>query len=396
MATRQQRQAPAVPVHVRRDDMRVCLIATELRGFGPAGGFGYLTRDIATGLTARGLEVYVAMPRKPNQRPVETIDGITVVSYPSPLYIGLKHVLPFAGLYRMVDADVYHSQEPSLGTCLAQIGAPDKKHVVTFQDPRTIEDWRKQWAPRQLSRFRLLRMYREAKFQIRYQLEIGRYVRKANARYCQAKYIIEKAAMVYRLPEHPGFLPNPVEVHDTRGAKAPDPTVCFIGRWDSIKRPELFLDLAEKFPGVKFIATGTCIENEKRDTQIRKRCRQLKNVEAPAWVSGIEKDEVLDRSWILVNTSTKECLPVSYLEASAHKCAILSHGNADDFASKFGYWAQKGDIEDFACGLEFLLENDRWRELGEHGYEYVKNTHEYSRVIDQHISVYKGLLGTEK
>ena len=372
--------------------MRVCLIATELAGIGSYGGFGVLVREIAVGLRGKGLEVYIAMPRKPGQKPIEQVDGLTVVSYPIGLYTGLKAALPFAGVYKMIDADVYHSQEPSLGTGLAEIAAPDKKHLVTFQDPRTIEDWRRQWAPRQLSRFRMIRRFRELKFQIRYQLDVGRAARKADARFCQAKYIIEKAARIYRLKKPPGFLPNPVHMPQREVRKAEKPTVCFLGRWDSIKRPELFLKLAVKYPRVRFIAMGACLHDSATDNALRKKYGGIPNIELPGWVKADERSDILGRSWIMVNTSTKECLPVSYLEASAHKCAILSHGNADDFASKFGYWAEKGDIEDFASGLELLLEKDNWRELGERGYEYVRDTHEFNKVIDKHIQVYMEVL----
>jgi glycosyltransferase involved in cell wall biosynthesis len=373
--------------------IKICFIATEMAGFDHYGGFGCLTRNIAEGLAAQDMEVYVAMPRKINQRPVEIIDHITVVSYPSPLYVGLKRVLPFAGLYKMIDADIYHSEEPSLGTCLAQMGAPHKKHVVTFQDPRTIEDWRYQWAPRQLSRYRFLRRFREWKFQMRYQLDVGRAVRKSDVCFCQANYIIDKAIQLYRLDKPPSFLPNPVVVPNTETMKAPEPTVCFLGRWDSIKRPELFINLATKFPHVRFIAMGACPNNPERDRQIRSQCEQLCNVEAPGWLGLRDKYQVLSRSWIMVNTSTKECLPLSYLEACAHKCAILSHGNADNFASKFGYWSKTGDLEDFTRGLYFLLEGNQWRQLGENGYEYVKNTHEFNKVIYQHLKIYREMLG---
>jgi len=127
--------------------MRICLIATELQGFGAYGGFGVLAHDIAVGLAARGLDVYVVTPRKQGQLPIDRVGDVTVVSYPSPPYTGLASVRPFAAVYSMLDADIYHSEEPSLGTYLAQIGCPHRKHVVTYQDPRTIEDWRQQWAP---------------------------------------------------------------------------------------------------------------------------------------------------------------------------------------------------------------------------------------------------------
>ena len=43
---------------------------------------------------------------------------------------------PFSALelFRQADADIYHSQEPSFGTYLAQRAMPDRKHVVTFRD----------------------------------------------------------------------------------------------------------------------------------------------------------------------------------------------------------------------------------------------------------------------
>jgi glycosyltransferase involved in cell wall biosynthesis len=368
--------------------LRVCLIATELPGFGAYGGFGVLTHDIAVGLAARGVEVYIAMPRKDGQKPIETIDGITVVSYPSGLYTGLRDILPFAGLYRMINADVYHSQEPSVATALAQIAEPNKKHVVTFQDPRTIIEWRKQWWPDRLTR------WSEWKFLFRYQRESGNAVRRAHARYCQAKYTIDRAKSLYRLKEAPGFLPNPVRLSGVRSPKSPEPTVCFIGRWDAIKRPELFLDLAARFHDVKFIMVGSCLNDPTKGDQIHQRCRDLKNVEATGWLTAVDRDAVLDRSWILVNTSTKECLPISYLEAGAHKCAILSHSNADDFASDFGFWAKQGGLDDYIEGLRFLLEDNRWRALGEKAHGYVTKTHEYECVIDQHLRVYEQALNS--
>jgi glycosyltransferase involved in cell wall biosynthesis len=371
-----------------RNVLRVCLIATELRGFGAYGGFGVLTYDIAVGLSARGVEVYIAMPRKDGQKPIETFDGITVVSYPSPLYIGLHDTLSYAGLYRMIDADIYHSQEPSIGAALAQVAEPRKKHIVTFQDPRSIEDWRKEWAPHTESKLN------EWKFWFQYQQDTGKAARRAHAKYCQAKYIIDKVKGLYKLREKPEFLPNPIKMPPIKSPKAVDPTVCYVGRWDARKRPQLFLELAVQFPGVKFLFGGACLNDRSVDAEIRRRCSGMRNIEAPGWLNDIERTALLEKSWILVNTSTRECLPVSYLEAGANKCAILSHCNADDFASNFGFWAERGDLEDYVRGLKILLENNRWKALGENANDYVRNTHEYDKVIDQHMGAYRQVLSS--
>ena len=58
-------------------------------------------------------------------------------------------------------------------------------------------------------------------------------------------------------------------------------------------------------------------------------------------------------------------------------------------ASQFGYHAKD---DDFCGGLDFLFENQRWRERGERGYQYVKETLEVNRAIDQHIAMYKQIL----
>lgn len=366
--------------------MRVCLISTELAGIGSYGGFGFATRQIAEGLSKRGVDVYIVMPRKAGQKPIERVDGLTVISYPTGLYTGLKGALPFAGVYKMIDADVYHSEEPSLGTRLAQLGAPEKKHVITFRDPRTIDDWREQWTPRKPS------WWDEVRFLRSYDREVGRAVRSAHARFCKARFVIGRAVKIYKLKSPPQFLADPVHIPKRELRKADRPTVCFLGRWNSVKRPELFFELATKYPNVRFIAMGACLNDSATDNALRQQYGRIPNLELPGWAEADEKSDILSKSWIMINTSIREGLPVSYFEASAHKCAILSHCNADDFASKFGYWAQKGDIEDFACGLEFLLENDRWRELGELGYEYIRQTHEFNRVIEQHIGVYQKVL----
>lgn len=109
----------------------------------------------------------------------------------------------------------------------------------------------------------------------------------------------------------------------------------------------------------------------------------------PGFTTGDDKQRVLEKSWMLVNTSVSESLPVSFLEAAAHRCAILSFHNPDGFASEFGYHVTDEELDE---GLRFLLEEDRWRERGEKGYAYVSEVHKLGRVIGRHIAAYEALL----
>ncbi len=96
----------------------------------------------------------------------------------------------------------------------------------------------------------------------------------------------------------------------------------------------------------------------------------------------------LSRSWILINTAAREGLPITFIEASAHRCAILSAVDPDGFTSRFGHQVTDGD---FAAGLRSLLENDQWRARGERGRAYVADTYETSRAVDRHMAAYRAV-----
>jgi glycosyltransferase involved in cell wall biosynthesis len=214
-------------------------------------------------------------------------------------------------------------------------------------------------------------------------------VRKADAVYCQARYITGKTRELYGLESDPGFLPNPADIPKGNPRKSEAPTVCYLGRLDGEKKPETFFGLAESFPDARFIAMGRA-HDPARDRWLRKRYDGVSNLELPGFLVGEDKARVLDESWVLVNTSVHECLPVSFLEAAAHRCAILSPHDPDGLATRFGYHAAAGNYTE---GLGWLLEGDRWRERGERGYRYVSAVHEKRGVIDRHVEVYEELLG---
>ncbi len=353
--------------------MRVCLVATELFHWGRYGGFGKATRMIGAGLAERGIDVSVVVPRGENQEPVENLDGMTVYGFPLYKY-------PFtAGLYRRCDADIYHSQEPSWGTIKAMEAMPGRRHVATCQNPKTRDDWRL------VNRFYPLR---RRVFNALMEPTIRGRLRRVDAVYCQARYIIPKVQALYNLSDEPGFLPNPVEVPKTGIAKSEEPMVCFLGRFDGEKQPELFFELARRFPGVRFVAMGRA-HSEALDRRLRERYGGVGNLELLGFTTGAEKERVLGEAWVLVNTSVSECLPVSFLEAAAHRCAILSFHDPDGFASRYGYHAWDGDLD---AGLRTLLVGDAWRLWGEGGLAYVKEVHEVERVVDRHIAVYESLL----
>jgi glycosyltransferase involved in cell wall biosynthesis len=195
---------------------------------------------------------------------------------------------------------------------------------------------------------------------------------------------------MYQLTTNPIFLPTPVAINGNI-EKAATPTVCYLARLDRRKRPTLFLDLAKKFPHVTFIVIGHS-RDKKWEAFLYKKYAKIPNIKFTGFIDQFSSDEhtrLRNQSWIMVNTATREALPNSFLESAASKCAILSHVDPDGFASQFGYHAKNND---FAEGLRFLLENDRWHARGEKGFQYVKNTFEMNMALQKHVDIYKRLL----
>lgn len=356
--------------------MHVCFICMEIFAWGKYGGYGRATRLIGRELVKRGIRVTAIVPLHNSQGPRESLDGMDVLGF-KPL-----DLLNVFTLYRLVDADIYHSEEPSMGTFIALRAVPHRKHVVTFQNPRTFLDWIYFVKYPTKNTFRVLGnwVYEDNPL-------VGWAVRQSDAQFAVAQVIMQKAKNKYRLKSLPGFLPNPVEI-PPRIDKAKVPTVCFVSRLDRIKRPEVFLELARQFPRVRFLVIGKSHDKNYQETLLRK-YGGLENVEFLGFIDQFQSgllSELISKSWILVNTSAREGLPNSFMEACAHQCAILSSVNPDDFASRFGYWARRGD---FAHGLEYLLENNRWRFLGEAGFEFVKENYSLTKIIDEHLKIYE-------
>jgi glycosyltransferase involved in cell wall biosynthesis len=358
--------------------MRICMICVEIFAWGKYGGFGRATRMIGRELALRGVDVAAIVPRRSGQGAEEWLDGIRVLSFaPFNLPRALR-------LFRDVDADIYHSQEPSLLSFLAEAAAPEKRHMVTFRDTRDDEDWRTELRLPSLSRaqVRFNRIFED-------NFLVHRAVRAADAHFAASKLLIPKAQRKYQLDAAPAFLPTPVLVPDET-VKAPRPTVAFVSRWDRRKRPEKFFRLPEAFPEVQFIAAGNSRDQE-YDRYLRSRYGSIPNLEMMDFIDQFRGDlfsRVLGESWILVNTSARESLPNSFVEASAHKCALLSELDPDGFVSQFGRRVKDGD---FAAGLRELLADDLWRAKGEEGYKYVQRVFGLEEAMDRHMEAYQKL-----
>lgn len=366
--------------------MKVLLVADEYFSWGLYGGFGASTRKLGTELARRGVDVEAWVHQiSSEQKPVgetEVIDGVPVKTLPRKKPAKLRS----KKLYE-TDADVIHSQCGMFDTYLTFKRNADTPRAVTIQDLRTPQEHKKlrrfettsgyPWYKR-LWAWYVRRCYRKA-------------MQDADVVACEARLLFPKVWQVYHVnPSR--LLPNFVDVSNGNFKKAEKPTVLWLARLDPIKQPELCFDVAREMPDVEFNILGKAhaAYGADRDQYFRHKYRDVKNLHFMGFQTGAVKEKMLSEAWILINTSAYECLPVSFLEAMAHECALLSTQNPDDYTAMFGVHA-KPTVKSMRVGLEALLMDDTWRVQGKAGREHVEQFHSTEKGVDAHIKLYEEL-----
>jgi glycosyltransferase involved in cell wall biosynthesis len=359
--------------------MKICFISNEIFAFGKYGGFGRATRIIGRELVKLGHEVIVVIPRRGQQKKYEILDGIKVLGYEINNPFMAKNLLIEA------DAQIYHSEEPSFITFLAQQYLPDRRHVITFRDTRTIKDWLIEFNQPSKSKLQVIKniLFEDSIFT---QISVNR----ADALGAAALFLIEKAKKKYKLSKPPILLPTPVQI-PIKIIKASEPTVVFVSRLDRRKRPEIFYEMATYFPNVKFCVIGRG-QDEKYIGELNLKYKDVTNLNLYDFIDQFNDNrfsELISNAWILVNTSLREGLPNSFLEGTAHQCAILSAVDPDNFASRFGCHVEN---DNFRGGLEQLLHNNNWKEKGIEGQNYIKQLYSTPIALATHLHLYEQLL----
>ena len=361
----------------------VCILTSQYFGWGKIGGFGSMSRRLAEALAGAGVETSVIVPRRPGQPAHETVNGVSVHAF-DPL-----DIVSARRLLKESPAGLFHSQDPTFLTLLAQITRRDARHVVTCRDPRDTADW--------LNEFRHATWGRRLRTPLNWLLEgsplVRQAVRRADGVYTPAYFLQDKVRHMYNPRGEVGLLPNLIDIPERMPEKAEQPTFVSIGRLDRRKRPEIFLDLAKLFPECRFILVGKA-ESAERERELRAKYESLPNLD---WVGYIDRfqerdrlDAILAGSWALINTASREGLPLTFLEAAGSGCAIVSFVNPDDFPARFGVHVAD---DDFAGALRALLSEPAViHERGRQARAYVLETYEAGAALEHHLDAYRTLV----
>jgi glycosyltransferase involved in cell wall biosynthesis len=182
------------------------------------------------------------------------------------------------------------------------------------------------------------------------------------------------------------FLPNPVPPVAAVARRAERPRVAFLGRFDPIKRPWVFLELARRFPHVEFVMLGRA---HFAGPGSWLPARLPPNVAVLGHVDGASKRSMLGSAWMIVNTSIHESLPISFLEALHCATPIVSCQDPEGVTSRFGRYVGRVDgsgldgLDVFADAIESLLDDHDLRlGLGADGREWARANHTPVRFLE--------------
>ena len=130
----------------------------------------------------------------------------------------------------------------------------------------------------------------------------------------------------------------------------------WVARCHRIKRPHLFLDLAERLPQARCRMICS-IQDEALWQSVTRRVRQLENVEFLPAVPYREIQSHFDRSEVFVNTSEHEGVPNTFIHSGLGYTAILSLiVNPDGMFDRFrAGMCAAGQFESLALAAEEML-----------------------------------------
>lgn len=172
-------------------------------------------------------------------------------------------------------------------------------------------------------------------------------------------------------------LPVPLGMPLPDSIPEPDhpPRVVWLGTIRRVKRPERWLEMAARFPGVRFVmAGGRAASDPALYDAIAGRASGIENVEFLGSVPDI--DPVLSGAAVLLNTSEVEGFPTTFLEAWGRGIPVVSYFDPDGLVERLGLGRVALDESAMEEALRNYLEHRHERDAaGARGRSYVMQTH---------------------
>jgi len=184
------------------------------------------------------------------------------------------------------------------------------------------------------------------------------------------------------LIKNPVVIPKDNNSKDRKDKKM----VLWVGTVRSVKQPEIYLEIAKKFPTFKFIMIGgEYLKDKKVFEDIKNESKNIPNLEFLGFVPHQVKQKYYEEASVFINTSRMEGFPNTFLEAWINRIPVISLNiDPDELICKEKLGVHSKSFEQMIIDLNALFENDSLRtEMGMNAKKYVEQHHDVKKITDQ-------------
>ena len=350
------------------------------------GGYGFLAREIvAKHLPCEDIELEVIIGKQKNNpfwASSRIVDGIKIWRLPRLEFL-IRRWLAKS------DFDCWFSIEMCYDYVLRLDTNPYRKLILWIQDPRPKSAWDK---------IAEMKKVVDRNFHNQSSCEcVKAWFDRGRAKFItQGRSLSPLARELYSLPDcvEPDFVPNPIDIDF--GFKfdilKKEKIVVFLGRLEAQKRAWIFCELAKLMPEYQFYVIGKFHRyREENENALRPYMNgKVANLHFCGHLEGGEKNSLLKRARVLVNTSVWEGIPISWLEALSYGTPIVSAFDREDLVGRFGAYVGeiKGDGDSsasrFVEPVKNFLENDAaYAQTAMNAISYIREVHNFKSFEDK-------------
>lgn len=168
--------------------------------------------------------------------------------------------------------------------------------------------------------------------------------------------------------------------------------VLWVARHSEWKRPEMFIQLAERNPNVPFKMICPRSKADGYD-MLLERARQVANLEFIEYVPFARIDEYFAGARAFVNTSDHEGFPQTFIQATMNGVPILSlNVDPDNILTENSCgFCCLGNMEMLSEKLRILMDDDAlYREMSANAFRYAQENHDIRKNVKELLGLIRG------
>ncbi len=172
--------------------------------------------------------------------------------------------------------------------------------------------------------------------------------------------------------------------------------ILWVSTFRRLKRPGLFIELAEAFPELRFKMVGgpgPADADARLYEDIKARAERAGNVEFLGFVPPSAVEEHFARASLFVNTSESEGFPNTFLQSWAREVPTLSFVDSGARLDGRPVGRTVESITEMKRAITNLMEDDAMRQReGRRCREYIEEHHSLDRILDRYEQIFSGLM----